>query len=326
MSAALMKVADWQLQRSAPHFDDDWTFGVLYTGFMAIPESVAGKRYIEAMRSMGQTLHWQMGPDLLDANDMTIGQTYLALYESYKDPAMMQSVKDRAAFTMRQTESQERPLWWWCDALFMAPAAFAEISRITGDQRYLDYMDTQWSVTSSHLYETRHRLFFRDARFLTRKEANGEPVFWSRGNGWVLAGLAKVLQNMPKDYPSRPKYVAQFQEMAASLAKLQRPNGLWTAGLLDPTSYPADETSGTGLITFGLAYGINSGILSKEEYEPHVALAWRGLVSHIFVDGRLGSVQKVADAPGHLKPTSSYVYGVGAFLLAGSEIYSMAQQ
>jgi rhamnogalacturonyl hydrolase YesR len=321
-----VRVADWQLRKSEAHFDNDWTFAVLYTGFMAIPESVADHKYQQAMKSMGDSLHWEMGPDELDANDLAVGQTYLGLYELDNNPIMERAVKDRIDAIMKHTQAQERLVWWWCDALFMAPATLAELSRITGDKRYVDYMDEQWWQTSSRLYDTKHRLFFRDARFLSRREVNGEPVFWSRGNGWVFAGLARVLKAMPKDYPSRPRYVTQFQELADSLASLQQPNGLWTAGLLDPASYPADETSGTGLITYGLAYGINSGILDRKKYEPHVVSAWHGLVAHIFVDGRLGSIQKVADSPGHLKPTSSYVYGVGAFLLAGSELYAMAKE
>jgi len=324
ISAALTKVADWQLRRSAGHFDNDWTFAVLYTGFMAIPQPVAGDKYQIAMKSMGDSLHWQMGPDTLDANDLAVGATYLDLYQLYKEPAILHTVQERIETVMQQSRTQPRPLWWWCDALFVGPATFTKLAQITGNRRYLDFMDRQWWTTSSQLYDTNRKLYYRDQRFLTRHETNGAPVFWARGSGWVLAGLARVLQTMPNDYPSRPKYIAQFQEMAASLTALQRPNGLWTAGLLDPDSYPADETSGTSLITYGLAYGVNSGILNKAQYEPHIALAWRGLVAHVFTDGRLGSVQKVADSPGHLKPTSSYVYGVGGFLLAGSEVYRMA--
>ena len=324
VSAALARVADWQLKRAEQHFDNDWTFAVLYAGFMAIPEAVAGDKYKQAMKSMGYSLHWAPGPDELDANDLAVGQTYLALYELDENPVMIQQFKDRVDAVLSHAPTQPRPLWWWCDALFMAPAALAELSRITGDQRYLEYMDKQWWMTSSQLYDSKHALYFRDQRFLTRQEANGEPIFWSRGNGWVLAGLARVLKAMPRDYPSRPRYVAQFQQMAASLAALQRPNGLWTAGLLDAASYPSDETSGSALIAYGLAYGVNSGLLDRAKYQPDVELAWHGLLAHIFVDGRLGSIQKVADSPGHVKPTSSYVYGVGAFLLAGSEVYVMA--
>jgi len=326
VSAALAKVADWQLKRAEPHFDNDWTFAVLYTGFMAVPEPVAGDKYKQAMRSMGDSLHWEMGPDEMDANDLAVGQTYLALYKLNKNPVMMQQVKDRLDRVKSHVQTEPQPLWWCSDALFMAPSTFVELSRITGDKRYLDYMNDQWWKTSSLLYDSNHALFFRDRRFLNRHEENGEPVFWSRGNGWVFAGLARVIEGMPRDYPSRQRYVTQFQQMASSLARLQRPNGLWTTGLMDAASYPADETSGSSLIAYGLAYGVHSGVLDRATYQPVIDLTWHALVAHIFDDGRLGSIQKVADSPGHLKPTSSYVYGIGAFLLAGSEIYAISPE
>jgi len=160
-------------------------------------------------------------------------------------------------------------------------------------------------------------------RFLDRREPNGQAIFWARGNGWVLAGLARVLEAMPADYPTRPRYVAQFKQMAAALAAIQGEDGLWRAGLLDADAHPMPETSGTSLITYGLAYGVDAGLLDRQEFEPHISQAWRGLVAHIYADGRLGAIQPVGDAPGGFKPTSSYVYGVGAFLMAGSAIYRM---
>jgi rhamnogalacturonyl hydrolase YesR len=207
----------------------------------------------------------------------------------------------------------------------MAPPLLAELSQITNRQNYLDYMDRQWWKTSAGLYDQQQHLFYRDARFINRHEANGNSIFWSRGNGWVLAGLVRVLLAMPKDYPSRPKYVTQFKQMAAEVITVQGADGLWSAGLLDATAHPMAETSGTSLITYALAYGINEGILDRKQYQPHVISAWHGLVAHIYSDGRLGAVQPVGDSPGTLKPTSSYVYGVGAFLLAGSEIYALAK-
>src|SRR5438067_7146500 len=158
VSAALVKVADWQLRRAESHFDNDWTFAVLYTGFMAIPEPVAGDRYKQAMKSMGDSLHWELGPDEVDANDLAVGQTYLALYQLNKNPVMMQQVRDRLDRVMSHVQTGSRPLWWWCDALFMAPATFVELSRITGDKRYLDYMDDQWWKTSSLLYDSKRAL------------------------------------------------------------------------------------------------------------------------------------------------------------------------
>jgi unsaturated rhamnogalacturonyl hydrolase len=323
VSGVLRKVADWQLDRSRTHFDQDWTFAVLYAGMMAVPDEVAGKKYSAAMKLMGDSFHWQLGENEFDANDQAITQTYLELYKLNHDAVMMQPTKEQMDKMLNHPDPTAHLLWWWCDALFMAPPALAELSQVTGQQKYLDYMDRQWWATSAQLYDPKEHLFFRDARFVNRHEANGNPVFWSRGNGWVMAGLVRVLKAIPKDYPTRSKYVQQLQEMAESIIKVQGTDGLWRSGLLDAEAYQMPETSGTALITYALAYGVNENILDRRQVEPHVQRAWVGLVDHIYADGRLGAVQRVGDSPGKLKPTSSYVYGVGAFLLAGSEIYRM---
>jgi rhamnogalacturonyl hydrolase YesR len=225
---------------------------------------------------------------------------------------------------MQLKNDPEKPLWWWCDALFMAPPVLAKLARATGDRKYLDFMDHDWWITSNLLYSPDDHLFYRDKSFFGAHEANGSKVFWARGNGWVFAGLARVLAEMPADYPSRPRYVAQFREMADKIASLQGPDGLWRAGLLDQADYKLPENSGSAFFAYGLAYGINSGILDRKKYQPVVEKAWQGLLSHVYEDGRLGCIQPVGAAPGAFTSTSSYVYGVGAYLLAGSEIYRLA--
>jgi unsaturated rhamnogalacturonyl hydrolase len=141
-----------------------------------------------------------------------------------------------------------------------------------------------------------------------------------------MAGLVGVLEYMPGDYPRRQRFVEQFQQMAAAVAAIQGSDGLWRTGLLDPDSYSLPENSGSAFFTYALAWGVNNQILDPSVYTPIVAKAWKGLVSHIYADGRLGCIQSVADAPGKFKTTSSYVDGVGAFLLAGSEVDHLAQQ
>ena len=330
VAAALRKVADWQLSRSEAHFNRDWTFNVLYAGFMEVPEAVSGKKYRDAMRAMGKNFKWNLNATDFSnrdfANDQALAQTYLKLYQLDHLPEMMRPTQVHMDQMLQQVNPSDRLVWWWCDALFMAPSTLARLSQITQEKKYLDYMDREWWRTSDALYDQKRHLFYRDARFLDRREPNGQPIFWARGNGWVLAGLARVLQAMPDDYPTRPRYVAQFKQIAAALVDLQGADGLWRAGLLDADAHPMPETSGTSLITYGLAYGVNAGLLDRREFEPHIKSAWRGLVAHIYADGRLGAIQPVSDAPGGFNPTSSYVYGVGAFLMAGSEIYRMCEQ
>jgi len=217
-----------------------------------------------------------------------------------------------------------KPLWWWCDALFMAPPVLADLAAITHDDRYWQFMDHQWHVTDNLLYDPREHLFSRDLSYLDKYEKNGRRLFWSRGNGWVMAGLVRVLDRMPANSPLRAKYVLRLQQMAAAVAAVQGKDGLWRPGLLDPASYPLPEMSGSAFITYALAYGVNHHLLPAAKYQPVVRKAWAGMLTHIYADGRLGCIQPVGGAPAPLSETSSYVYGVGAFLLAGSEIDTTA--
>jgi unsaturated rhamnogalacturonyl hydrolase len=324
VSHAIEKVADWELARAEPHFDQDWTFAALYTGFMAVPKAANAEKYQKAMLQMSRKFNWQPGPRVGVADDMAIGQTYMSLYLSHHDPAMIGPIRQRGDAVMALPDNPEKPLWWWCDALFMAPPVFTKLAQATGDRKYLDFMDHEWWITSGLLYSPSNHLFFRDKTFLDKHEANGSSIFWSRGNGWVFAGLAKVLAEMPQDYPSRAKYVAQVREMAEEIAGLQGADGLWRPGLLDAAAYPLPENSGSAFFTYGFAYGINSGILDRAKYQPVVQSAWKGLLSHIYQDGRLGCIQPIGAAPGDYSAASNYIFGTGAFLLAGSEVYRLA--
>ena len=320
---ALRKVADWQLEKARSEFNKDWTYAALYAGFMAVPASVAGTRYQDAMLEIGKSFAWQLGPRIGHADDEAIGQTYMQLYLEHHDPAMMAPTRQGFETVMRMPDNPEKPLWWWCDALFMAPPVLAELAKATGDRRYLTFLDHEWSITSAKLYDPVQHLFYRDATFLNQHEPNGKNVFWSRGNGWVMAGLVRVLEYMPKNDPLRTRYVQQLQEMAAAVAPLQGDDGLWRPGLLDPAAYRLPENSGSAFITYALAYGVREHLLDRERYLPAVKKAWGGLLSHIYEDGRLGCIQPIGAAPGEFTVTSSYVYGVGAYLLAGSEIYKL---
>jgi unsaturated rhamnogalacturonyl hydrolase len=322
---AMRKVGDWELERAQPYFDQDWTFAALYTGFTAAAQALPEERYKNAMIGVGNKFAWKLGPRLNHADDQAIGQMYLDLYRDSHDARMITPTRTQFDALMKSPDDPEKPIWWWCDALFMAPPVWARLYRATGDRSYLDYMDREWWITSRLLYDSEEHLYFRDATFLQKHEANGKKLFWSRGNGWVMAGLARVLEEMPQDYPSRQKYVDQYRQMAARVASLQGADGLWRPGLLDADAYPLAEVSGSAFFVYSIAWGIDHGVLDRATYLPVVEKGWKGLTSHIYVDGRLGSIQPIGAAPGDFKPSSSYVYGVGAFLLAGSELNVLAQ-
>ena len=326
VARALRKVADWQLDRVRQHYSQDWTFAALYAGFMAVPPAAHGNTYVDAMHDMGKQFNWQLGPRAEHADDHAVGQTYIGLYEKTHDPSILAPTRQRMDALIEHTDDPQKPLWWWCDALFMAPPVLADLSKVTGDPRYINFMDREWWITSNLLYDPQLHLYSRDASFLDKHEENGAKVFWSRGNGWVMAGLVRVLTVMPENYSDRQRYITQFQQMAKAVAAIQGPDGLWRPGLLDAGAYKLPEVSGSAFMTYALAWGIRTGLLDRKEYQPVVQKAWAGLLAHIYQDGRLGCIQPIGAAPGQFTPASSYVFGVGAFLLAGSEVYNLSDR
>jgi len=327
VAKAMRKVADWQLERAQPYFDRIWTWSVLYVGFMAASDSLGDPKYRDAMLAMSQKFDWQLRGHLPNADDQSIAQAYLEFYLIKKDPAMLRPTQTTLNAILAAPRTSAIPgkeiAWWWCDALFMAPPVWAEMYAATGDGKYTSYLDEEWAKTSGRLYDTQEHLYARDSTYLTRTEANGKKMFWSRGNGWVMGGIIRTLKYLPKDDPARAKYIAQLQEMAARVAALQGPDGLWRAGLLDPEDYDQPEISGSAFFTYALAAGVNEGILDRKVYWPVIERAWAGLLRHVYADGRLGCIQQTGAEPAPFKASASYTYGVGAFLLAGSEIRQM---
>ena len=213
--------------------------------------------------------------------------------------------------------------WCWCDALFMAPPVWIGLSAATGDARYAAYAHAEYKATQDFLYDREEHLFYRDSRFFEQRDRNGRKIFWSRGNGWVFAGLARLLTVLPANDPARPAYETLFREMAAKLKSIQKADGYWAPSLLsNPEGTPA-ETSGTGFFVYGLAWGIKAGLLNRPEYEPAVRRGWQALARAVHPDGMLGSVQQVSDRPEQVSPNDTQFYGVGAFLLAGSAVYDL---
>jgi unsaturated rhamnogalacturonyl hydrolase len=322
---AAKKVADWELARAQPVFNQQWTFAALYDGFLAASKVTGDPRYHDAMVKMSERFDWKLlNQRFPHADDMALGQTYMDLYLEKRDAVREADTKAILDQLVVRQDDPAKLLWWWCDALFMAPPVLARMSLATGDVRYLNYMDKEWWETSASLYDSAEHLYFRDSRYFTQKQANGQKIFWARGNGWVMGAFVKVLQVMPKDYPGRAKYIAQYKEMAERIASIQGKDGLWRSGLLDPDAYDLPEVSGSAFFTYSLAWGVNNGVLDRAKYEPVVKNAWAGMVKHIYADGRLGSIQPIDGQPGKFKPSASYVYGVGGFLLAASEVDAMA--
>jgi len=327
IQAAMRKVADWELARAQPYFDSIWTSAVLYVGLVKASGTLKDPKYSDAVQAYGERVGWAERSRVPGADDQAVGQSYLDLYFKKKDPRMIAPTREALDRVMAGPDEVDGKIpWWWCDALFMAPPVWVRMTAATGDHKYVTYMNREFQKTSNLLWDPSEHLYFRDATYLNRKEANGQPMFWSRGNGWVMAGIARVLEYLPENDPRRPFYVEQFKEMAAKVRSIQGKDGLWRSGLLDPQAYVLPENSGSALFTFAMAWGVNHGILDRRVYRPVIAKAWKGLVSHIYADGRLGCIQQTGAAPAFYRPTASYDYGIGAFLMAGSEIDRMSQK
>ena len=327
MSAAairgvMTRAADWQLEHPQ-HAPDHWANAVFYAGLMAAARATGNERYVHELVEIGERLEWRPGSSYRHADHHAIAQTYLEIYEIRGDQAMIEPFRqsiDRMMATPPDWEKAHQSIdYWWSDALFMSPPALAGLARATGDDAYLGFMDELWRQSFELLWSSQSRLFYRDVRF--RVEKPGE--FWSRGNAWVLAGLARMLELMPEDRPSRAFYLDVFRQMAERVAGLQGEDGLWRASLLDQSKRSPGETSGSALFCHALAWGIRSGVLEADIYGPVVEGAWLALTRAVNDDGRLGWVQKPGASPQRVRQRHWAAYGTGALLLAGAEVLSM---
>lgn len=321
-------VADWQLANPYKRADWDWTEGALWTGLTAHAQTTGDEKYVDAMKKVSEDLSYKLGPRRGFGDDHCVGQLHLWHYLRDELPAQLAPTlevmdayvsrpHDESLLWVNHIHMRE---WAWCDAMYMSPPTLTALYSATGDSRYIDVMDKLWWKTCDYLYDKEAQLYWRDSTYFKKREANGEKMFWSRGNGWVFAGLPHVLQHMPADYPSRPRYEKLFQEMAAKLKSLQTANGSWRASLLDPDSYPSPESSGTAFFTYGFLWGINQGILSEKEYMPSALKGWKRLVKNVHADGKLGFVQPVGADPRKVTFDQTAVYGVGGFLLCAHEL------
>ena len=266
-------------------------------------------------------------------------QTYIDLYwvamGSYvpgrkgasSSPAINPSQRiERAKEVMHyEAYSNANDYWWWADALYMVMPVMTKMYRLTGDVRYLDKLYENICYTDSIMLDVETGLYFRDGKYVypAHKTESGKKDFWARGDGWALAGLAKVLKDMPESYPHRQFFVDKYVRLAHAVAGLQQKEGYWTRSMMDPQQAPGPETSGTAFFTYGILWGVNNGYLSKKEFAPVIKKAWRYLTKMALQpDGKVGYVQPIGEKaiPGQVVNQDSQAnFGVGAFLLAACE-------
>ena len=293
-------------------------------------------KYRDAMLAKGETNGWEL-PSYqgrkYHADDQCIGQVWTELYFLYRENRMIEPMRAKMDFILANPppeqsldwlQGKHQDTWSWCDALFMAPPAWLRLYAATGDERYMNFAVSNFWYTTDFLYDKDEHLFFRDSSFFDKREANGSKVFWSRGNGWVFAGIIRILQCLPSNSPERPRFEQLFKDMAEKILASQQPDGMWRSSLLDPSDYPMPEASGSALFTYGLAWGVSQGLLDKSKYEPAVIKAWVALNNCVDADGKLTHIQPAGSGPAKFSRDSTQPYGSGVFLLAGSEVYRLA--
>ena len=343
------RVADWELAHpgsaSVPASAPDtakslgWVVGTFYTGLTALADRSANPRYAGAVLSLGQQQGWKLGPRPFHADDYEVAQNWIWAYRRNHSPQTIAAVRQRFDAIIAANVSDPLLMapvfgnkdgcqrrWCWCDALFMGPPGWVALSQATGDPRYLAYADKEYRATASFLFDGQQVLFYRDSTYFGKTGAHNERVFWSRGNGWVYAGLARILTALPAKSASRAYYQDLFVKMSRKIVTLQKPDGSWAPSLLDPRKDTPPETSGTGFFTYGLAWGVHAGLLKDPSYRRAAERGWALLAKAVKPDGRLGWVQQVSSEPDAVGPNDTQPFGVGAFLLAGATMHDLASQ
>ncbi|MBN2697973.1 MAG: glycoside hydrolase family 88 protein [Bacteroidales bacterium] len=331
----------WQGQHPDPGHAF-WDEAAYHTGNMAAYEVTGEDRYLEYSLNWAGKNRW-MGARSDNRSEWkySYGETdshvlfgdWQICFQTYIDLFNLSVPKDslRIARALEVMEYQMGTnvvdYWWWADGLYMVMPVMTKLYRVTGELKYLEKLYEYFSYTKSILYDEETGLFYRDAKYVYPKHQsrNGGKDFWARGNGWVFAGLAKVLTDLPEDNPHRDAFEEIFTRMARTLKASQQADGYWTRSLLDPEHAPGPETSGTAFFTFGLLWGLNNGILSGDEYRTAALKGWNYLTgTAINESGEVGYVQPIGERaiPGQVvNERSTANFGVGAVLLAASEMY-----
>lgn len=314
-----------------------WTRAVYYEGLMALHRIDPQPAYYDYAVDWATFHKWDLRDGetyTRNADNQCAGQTYIELYQIDPQPERIKFIKASIDSMMNTDKIDD---WNWIDAIQMGMPIFAQLGVLYDDPAYFERMYEMYSFAKNEhgdngLYNPADHLWWRDADFdPPYTEPNGEDAYWSRGNGWVVMALARVLELIPEDEPHRAEYVQDFKDMMAALLKVQREDGFWNVSLHDPTHFGGKETSGTAMFVYGMAWGVNNNILDQKTYKPALTKAWNAMTKDALHDnGFLGYLQSTGKEPKDGQPLSYDKipdfedYGLGAFLLAGTEVYKLA--
>ncbi len=323
--AMMNRVNDYQIKESSPFNNLNWKTSTYFTGVMAYYNATEDPVLLEQSIQWADKHKWQVGNEwFFPANNLTCIQTYLEIYFEKKEDKMIQDAREYMEARMKHTEPAYEQGWDYIDALYVGPPAYAMMGKATGEKQYIDFMNRMYWQLAGNLFDEGEGLFYRDMKARrTEKSSNGKKVIWSRGNGWAMASIPRILTHLPKENSAYPKYENLLQTMAASLTIRQGNDGMWRVNLADQEDYPNPESSGTAFFVYAMAWGINNGVLNKETYLPVVNKAWKALYDAVDKDGKVCWGQSVSRDPGEVKKEDSEIYVSGAFLLAGSEVLKL---
>ena len=330
----------WQ-SHHAPQVRSFWDHAAYHTGNMEAYRLTGFERYRRYSEQWAEHNHWQgatevdpakwkykqygEGQDYVLFGDWQICfQTYIDLFSLDHADVKVQRALEVMGY---EADSRATDYWWWADALYMVMPVMTKMYRLTGDQKYLDKLYQNICYSDSIMLDRETGLYYRDGRYVypAHQTQAGRKDFWARGDGWVLAGLAKVLQDLPRNYRHRRFFERKYVRLAQAVARLQQPEGYWTRSMMDPEQAPGPETSGTAFFCYGLLWGVNNGLLPRKDYAPVIDRAWHYLTTTALQpDGSVGYVQPIGDraVPGQVVNARSQAnFGVGAFLLAACEYY-----
>jgi unsaturated rhamnogalacturonyl hydrolase len=310
-----------------------WTRAVYYEGLMALNDVSPNKKYVNYAIQWGDFHKWGLrnGVGTRNADDQACGQTYIDLY--LKDKSHPERIAKIKANVDSMLTSHKIDDWSWIDALQMAMPVFAKLGVVYNDEKYFEKMFQMYMYTKNveGLYSDQEFLWYRDKSFLPPyKTPKGQNCFWSRGNGWVIAALVRVMDTMPTTAPHYDEYLDTYREMMIALLNLQRPDGFWNVSLTDQDDFGGKELSGTALITYGMAWGIRNEKIDSTTFTPIVAKAMNAMLTDcVHKNGFLGWVQGTGKEPKDGQPLAYDKepnfddFGLGCFLLAGSEVVKL---
>lgn len=313
-----------------------WTRAVYYEGLMALYNINPQNEYYKYAVEWGEKHKWGLrgGIETRNADNQCCGQTYIDLYllDRKQHPEWIRDIK---ASINRMNATTKVDDWNWIDAFQMAMPVYVRLGLLYKDSTYFNRMYEMYAYSKykqgGGLYNKADKLWWRDKDFVPPyKEPNGEDCYWSRGNGWVVAALVRVLEKLPVTDPHYNEYLQDYKDMLAALLPIQRKDGFWNVSLHDPNHFGGKEMTGTALFVYGMAWGINNGLIDKKTYLAPAIKAWNAMVKDcIHPNGFLGYVQGTGKEPKDGQPVSFTSkpdfedYGLGCFLLAGSEMYKL---